>query len=94
MNEIKAEIKKKKKAGEDVSELTQKYETVKADYEQKKQEEKKISKTINANLNLHRQKIGMVFQQFNLFANTSPQLPRADVACASFTSLPSRATIR
>ena len=69
MNEIKAEIKKKKKAGEDVSELTQKYETVKADYEQKKQEEKKISKTINANLNLHRQKIGMVFQQFNLFAN-------------------------
>ena len=34
-----------------------------------KLDEKAISKTIQKGLNEHRQKIGMVFQQFNLFAN-------------------------
>ena len=31
--------------------------------------QKSISKTIQSGLTKHRQKIGMVFQQFNLFAN-------------------------
>lgn len=38
-----------------------------ADYKAKRQEEKQFEKTMEKNLNLHRQKMGMVFQQFNLF---------------------------
>ena len=34
-----------------------------------KKEEKAITKKMNRGINKHRQKIGMVFQQFNLFAN-------------------------
>lgn len=43
------------------------YEAVKAEYETLRAEEKAIEKQIEKSINLHRQKIGMVFQQFNLF---------------------------
>jgi polar amino acid transport system ATP-binding protein len=41
--------------------------SLKAEYEALANEEKEIEKTVAKTLNLHRQKIGMVFQQFNLF---------------------------
>lgn len=41
--------------------------SLKAEYEALAREEKEIEKTVAKTLNLHRQKIGMVFQQFNLF---------------------------
>ncbi len=41
--------------------------TLKAEYEALSKEEKEIEKSVAKTLNLHRQKIGMVFQQFNLF---------------------------
>ena len=41
--------------------------SLKAEYETLAREEKEIEKTVAKTLNLHRQKIGMVFQQFNLF---------------------------
>ena len=40
---------------------------LKAEYETLLAEEKEIEKSVTQTLNLHRQKIGMVFQQFNLF---------------------------
>ena len=46
---------------------SEEYLTLKAEYERLKAEEKQIEKTVNKTINLHRQKIGMVFQQFNLF---------------------------
>ena len=41
--------------------------TLKTEYETLAREEKEIEKSVAKTLNLHRQKIGMVFQQFNLF---------------------------
>ena len=70
IDEIKAEINKfKKEKAEIPEELTKKLNELKVEYATKKAEEKVISKTIQKGLNKHRQKIGMVFQQFNLFAN-------------------------
>ena len=70
IDEIKAEINKfKKEKAEIPEELTNKLNELKVEYATKKAEEKGISKTIQKGLNKHRQKIGMVFQQFNLFAN-------------------------
>ena len=43
------------------------YAQIEAEYISLKKEEKIIQKQINKGINLHRQKIGMVFQQFNLF---------------------------
>lgn len=43
------------------------YLQLKKEYDALKAEEKAIEKNIAKSLNLHRQKIGMVFQQFNLF---------------------------
>ena len=40
---------------------------LKAEYESLREEEKQIEKYLQKHLDLHRQKIGMVFQQFNLF---------------------------
>lgn len=40
---------------------------LKSEYETLTSEEKKIEKNVAKSINLHRQKIGMVFQQFNLF---------------------------
>ena len=41
--------------------------TLKEEYQTLLKEEKEIEKSVAKTLNLHRQKIGMVFQQFNLF---------------------------
>ena len=43
------------------------WEEAKKEYEEIKAEEKQINKYLEKQLNAHRQKIGMVFQQFNLF---------------------------
>lgn len=43
------------------------YLAVKEQYETLRSEEKQIEKFVAKSINLHRQKIGMVFQQFNLF---------------------------
>ena len=43
------------------------YEHAKAEYDNLRAEEKAIDKAVQKSINLHRQKIGMVFQQFNLF---------------------------
>ncbi len=70
LDEIKAEIKKLKKEGKEIpSSLLTSLEEAKKDFDAKKSEERLITKSIQKGLNKHRQKIGMVFQQFNLFAN-------------------------
>ena len=43
------------------------YAALEAEYLALREEEKAIEKEMEKNINLHRQKIGMVFQQFNLF---------------------------
>ena len=63
-NERKA-LKRSLKAMKDCSQ--EDYERAKAEYETLRAEEKAIDKTVQKSINLHRQKIGMVFQQFNLF---------------------------
>ena len=66
---LKVEIKQRKNNGEDYSELELKLESLKTELKQQKIEERQISRETNKKINFHRQKIGMVFQQFNLFAN-------------------------
>ena len=44
-----------------------KYTELESEYKALRVSEKEIEKATNKNINLHRQKIGMVFQQFNLF---------------------------
>ena len=56
-----------KKEGRFDDEAKIQYEQIKSEYDAMKAEEKLIDKVATKNLNLHRQKIGMVFQQFNLF---------------------------
>ncbi|MGN0815098.1 MAG: amino acid ABC transporter ATP-binding protein [Candidatus Coproplasma sp.] len=63
---ILAEIKELKK---NKAENAEKIAGLKAEYEQVKKDELSIRKKINKGLNAHRRKIGMVFQQFNLFPN-------------------------
>ena len=58
------ELKAKKKTG---SFDENAFLALKAEYETLAREEKEIEKSVAKTLNLHRQKIGMVFQQFNLF---------------------------
>ena len=68
INEIKAEIKNLKKQNQEIpAELIEKLNALNEEYLAQKLEEKAITKTIQKGLNKHRQKIGMVFQQFNLF---------------------------
>lgn len=70
INEIKLQIKNLKKEKAEIPQsLLLELEQATADYKEKLLEEKSISKTIQKGLNTHRQKIGMVFQQFNLFSN-------------------------
>lgn len=69
INELQNEIKIRKRNKENVTEQLELLNELKSEYKVKKLEEKAILKTIEKNLNQHRQKIGMVFQQFNLFAN-------------------------
>ena len=56
-----------KKTKEFDSEAEEKYSTLKAQYDELRIAEKRIEKVAAKNINLLRQKIGMVFQQFNLF---------------------------
>ena len=68
INEILAEIKNLKKQNQEIpAELIEKLNALNEEYLAQKLEEKAITKTIQKGLNKHRQKIGMVFQQFNLF---------------------------
>ncbi len=52
---------------EEKADLQAKYASLQADYLTLRAEEKQIDKQIAKSINQHRQKIGMVFQQFNLF---------------------------
>ena len=63
MKELLA-LKKTKEFDESVK---QRYEKLEAEYTALRASEKQIEKVMGKNINLHRQKIGMVFQQFNLF---------------------------
>ena len=58
-------MKQAQKQGGDFDETA--YNTLKAEYEALRETEKAIEKTVSKQINNHRQKIGMVFQQFNLF---------------------------
>ena len=58
-------MKQAQKQGGDFDETA--YNTLKAEYEALRETEKAIEKTVSKQINTHRQKIGMVFQQFNLF---------------------------
>ena len=66
--EIKKQIKAAKKKGETLpEELAASLTALQAEYKAQKAEEKQIAKIAAKNLNKHREKVGMVFQQFNLF---------------------------
>ena len=52
---------------EEKKEINAKLEELKQLYKEEKTEEKAIKKVLDKSINIHRQKIGMVFQQFNLF---------------------------
>ncbi len=67
IKEIKKEISFVKTTGGDVGELNVKLAELIELLAKQKDEEKIIDKLSKKNINLHRQKIGMVFQQFNLF---------------------------
>ena len=56
-----------KKTGEFDENAAKEYTKIDAEYKALRTEEKCIEKYINKQINSHRQKIGMVFQQFNLF---------------------------
>lgn len=45
------------------------YKSLNKEYKLKRKDEKQFEKTMEKTLNLHRQKMGMVFQQFNLFSH-------------------------
>ena len=66
---LSADLKraKKEKNTELFNELSKKISALQEEYLTLRQEEKSIDKYIAKQLNTHRQKIGMVFQQFNLF---------------------------
>lgn len=64
--EMKALLALKKEKAFDAA-AKEKYQTLEQQYIALKAEEKAIEKNTNKQINLHRQKIGMVFQQFNLF---------------------------
>jgi polar amino acid transport system ATP-binding protein len=69
LEEIKDQIKQLKKEGQDCTAKQEEYKTVYADYKKLLAEEKLITKQTHKEINSHREKVGMVFQQFNLFAN-------------------------
>ena len=72
IDEAKKEIKQMIKDGADIKDIIERdndLKTLKAEYAVMAKEEKLIEKSIAKSINLHRQKIGMVFQLFNLFPN-------------------------
>ncbi len=66
---LTSELKNKELSDKEIEEKQAKLFELKEEYLSLKQNEVAIQKTIAKSLNLHRQKIGMVFQQFNLFSN-------------------------
>ena len=69
INLLKAVISEQKKKNENFSENLLELNRLKELFLDQRKEEKIVGKNTNKNINLHRQKIGMVFQQFNLFPN-------------------------
>ncbi len=69
IKELKALMSTLKKAGEDTTAVQAKLLELNQKLKEQKAEEKIIRANTNKNINLHREKIGMVFQQFNLFNN-------------------------
>ncbi len=67
--QVKSQLKVAKKQGEELGQLQERLTQLKEKLSVQKKEEKQIGKTCNKSINVHRQKIGMVFQQFNLFSN-------------------------
>lgn len=65
VKELKTAKKAAQKSGEAFDESI--LENAEAEYRTLKAQEREIEKKIDKNINQHRQKIGMVFQQFNLF---------------------------
>lgn len=69
IKELKHQIGILKKQDVDCSEQLAALSELLSEYKEQRKEEKAIAKVTDKSINVHRQKIGMVFQQFNLFAN-------------------------
>lgn len=67
LHEIKKELKSLNKSSDKYNALKAEYDNIHNEYLSLSAEEHKINKETEKQLNAHRQKIGMVFQQFNLF---------------------------
>ncbi len=66
--QVKAELKAKKQEPKEAkAELEEKLCQLKAKLKEQRKEERAVDRTTNKSINRHRQKIGMVFQSFNLF---------------------------
>ena len=66
---LKAEIKADKRAGVDTAEKQAALAELSCELRRTKAEERVIKKSTDRHINDHRKKMGMVFQQFNLFNN-------------------------
>jgi polar amino acid transport system ATP-binding protein len=66
LRKLKAQLKANEK-GTNMEALKAEEATLTEEYLALRKEEKEIEKYVTKQINLHRQKIGMVFQQFNLF---------------------------
>ena len=65
---LKRQLKKMKQAQKNGEAFNQEeFDSLTAQYTELRAAEKEIEKSVAKTINLHRQKIGMVFQQFNLF---------------------------
>ena len=65
---LKRQLKKMKQAQKNGEEFNQEaFNALTAQYNELRTAEKEIEKSVAKTINVHRQKIGMVFQQFNLF---------------------------
>ena len=69
IKELKANIKQNNV--EDIQSAKVELQKLEEEYKALKMEEKAIKKELDQSLTIHRQKIGMVFQQFNLFPHIS-----------------------
>lgn len=71
INELKYKLKHNELSVEEKNEILKQLEELKLEYKNLKTKEKSIKKELDKSLTIHRQKIGMVFQQFNLFPHLS-----------------------
>ncbi len=69
IKELKLKLKKLTNNEQEFNTLNEELNSLKTAFLEQRKEEKIIKKSIDKSINLHRQKIGMVFQQFNLFPN-------------------------